>query len=194
MRTIVIYLAAVVCLALAIAEVVSLCGVTVGFTRESWRTIGSVGYHRNDGAVFSPRGVMIFFEREEHPNGPSWWGQDRTSWDGAGAPPQFTVAPKRRVHDWRLFGSGYLYSEREVPESWQGQYDLLVVNPLLLLAACGAVVALAVRHAWRRRRYPPGRCQQCGYDLRGAAHERCPECGAAAVAAADHSMMSDGIT
>lgn len=29
---------------------------------------------------------------------------------------------------------------------------------------------------WRRRRQP-GACISCGYDLRGAAHERCPECG-----------------
>ena len=32
-----------------------------------------------------------------------------------------------------------------------------------------------VRAALRRRR---GQCERCGYDLRGAAHERCPECGA----------------
>ncbi len=31
-----------------------------------------------------------------------------------------------------------------------------------------------VRRVIRRKR---GRCIKCGYDLRGAAHEACPECG-----------------
>jgi len=30
---------------------------------------------------------------------------------------------------------------------------------------------------FRAARHPEGCCQRCGYDLRGAAHERCPECG-----------------
>jgi hypothetical protein len=38
----------------------------------------------------------------------------------------------------------------------------------------GTVIARGVRgRVWRRR----GRCPACGYDLRGSAGERCPECG-----------------
>ena len=32
---------------------------------------------------------------------------------------------------------------------------------------------------WRDRRFPPGRCQTCGYNLTGNVSGRCPECGKA---------------
>ena len=31
-----------------------------------------------------------------------------------------------------------------------------------------------------RRRFPPGHCQRCGYDLTGNVSGRCPECGRSA--------------
>ncbi len=45
---------------------------------------------------------------------------------------------------------------------------------LLLFLLMNSVAAFIIPMKWR----PPHCCQQCGYDLRGAAHERCPECGA----------------
>lgn len=39
-------------------------------------------------------------------------------------------------------------------------------------------VAIPTTLAWRRcRRFPPGYCQKCGYDLAGNATGLCPECG-----------------
>ncbi|MFG0275790.1 MAG: hypothetical protein ACF8QF_12120 [Phycisphaerales bacterium] len=40
------------------------------------------------------------------------------------------------------------------------------------------VVAVIVRTESPELRAQPGRCSRCGYDLRGAADPRCPECGA----------------
>lgn len=34
---------------------------------------------------------------------------------------------------------------------------------------------------WRNRRYPPGHCQRCGYDLTENVSAVCPECGVAVV-------------
>jgi len=178
MKSFLIYLAAVICLGVLALQVASLPGRWLGFTRETWKTTAGVGYHRNEGAVFSPMGLFIFFESEQHGEAP-WWGGDSQRWAPAGSPPQFTVSGARHVHDLRFFGCGYVYSVRDVPEAWTGQYHLLVINPLVVVAGCGLMLFLAVRRFARRRRVAEGCCQQCGYDLRGTAHEKCPECGVA---------------
>jgi hypothetical protein len=61
-----------------------------------------------------------------------------------------------------------------------------VAAPLWLVCVICCAGAAAPGHIlWRqrraRRRLKRGLCPACGYDLRGAAHERCPECGAAVV-------------
>jgi len=43
--------------------------------------------------------------------------------------------------------------------------------PFLLVATPAAILW------WRDRRFPPGHCQHCGYDLTGNTSGTCPECG-----------------
>ena len=41
-----------------------------------------------------------------------------------------------------------------------------------------ALLVLITFQLWRRaRRHPPGRCQECAYDLTGNVSGVCPECG-----------------
>jgi hypothetical protein len=61
--------------------------------------------------------------------------------------------------------------------------------PTWFIAVLGAMVALPGllsrrRARGQRSRRARGLCPACGYDLRGAEHERCPECGAGAELAA----------
>ena len=47
----------------------------------------------------------------------------------------------------------------------------------LWLPFCGIAIPTAI--LWRRDRRPrKGHCSHCGYNLTGAEHEKCPECGA----------------
>jgi hypothetical protein len=67
----------------------------------------------------------------------------------------------------------YRVTERYSPSQRDIVDNVEISDWFLVLAA--AVLPL---WAWRRRRrYGPGRCQSCGYDLR-ATPQRCPECGA----------------
>ena len=56
----------------------------------------------------------------------------------------------------------------------------VVVVPYRMMFLVGGVVVFGKRVVWpslvRRRRRRRGRCEGCGYDLRGSG-ERCPECG-----------------
>jgi len=99
---------------------------------------------------------------------PSLW------WDGH-------FAPDRQ--DWAIL----LFSNQPVPHGDIRQQRMLPLRPIwpgflantafyaiaLWLLTLGPV---RLRRCLRRHR---GRCVACGYDLRGTAHERCPECGAA---------------
>lgn len=60
------------------------------------------------------------------------------------------------------------------PLSGMPSYQLIEI-PLWFLALLTA--APAVWLSYRDRRCMPGHCRKCGYDLRGADHTVCPECG-----------------
>ncbi len=62
------------------------------------------------------------------------------------------------------------------PRTDQGAWPPFVVIPLSLPFL---VISALTGCLWclDRRRNPPGHCQCCGYNLTGAAHERCTECG-----------------
>jgi hypothetical protein len=73
-------------------------------------------------------------------------------------------------------GFGYERSSSSDSAQWIGQIPLWFV--FAVGSAFVAISVLALQGTARRRRRAAGvLCQTCEYDLRGAAHERCPECG-----------------
>jgi peptidoglycan/LPS O-acetylase OafA/YrhL len=81
-------------------------------------------------------------------------------------------------HDWRWSRLGFVI-ERDRGSSVRGGLAIVLYWMVLLV---GGIAVLGKRLVWRpvvrRRRRRRGRCETCGYDLRGSA-ERCPECGRA---------------
>jgi len=65
-----------------------------------------------------------------------------------------------------------------------------VLIPIWVLVV---LVATPTLWLWRcDRRRQPGLCLKCGYDLRGADHKVCPECGAARVRV-EHFDTAQGV-
>jgi len=63
-------------------------------------------------------------------------------------------------------------------------------NTVLYASCVWALLILLPRALRTHLRQRRGCCTACGYDLRGAAHERCPECGAPAIASLRSSARS----
>ena len=96
--------------------------------------------------------------------------------------------PAEVVHGWPLFA---LTSEWPVHGGWEDtaiRYgdEVLPMAPIWSGFAVntifyGAILWLLIPGSFALRRHirrKRGHCLKCGYDLRGAEHEVCPECGA----------------
>lgn len=70
----------------------------------------------------------------------------------------------------RIEGTRLTPNGREVDRAWFAVVPLWL--PFLVFGVPS--VLLWVRE---RRRTPPGHCRACGYNLTGASHRNCPECG-----------------
>ena len=91
----------------------------------------------------------------------------------------------------------------EAGETWNDRVNQMfqagMTGPQIAITFCGAAVGmifalkfdltilvlLGIVTGWLAGRllfppkviYPPGKCQHCGYDLRGSESGKCPECG-----------------
>jgi hypothetical protein len=118
------------------------------------------------------------------------------AWHEAVAPRPFTVLQPEAGCLWRRLRFRVITSSSKSSMSpyvtqWGTsevrEVGLVIPTWFVALLAAGMIVVPARSlHRGRRlrRRRAAGQCLACGYDLRGAEHECCPECGAAVAAAA----------
>jgi hypothetical protein len=79
---------------------------------------------------------------------------------------------------WRRLGF-FHYNPGGAPA---GVAHFVALPTWFVVLCCGALTAAPLSRLWRdrrrrRSRERAGLCVSCGYDLRAAAHRRCPECG-----------------
>jgi hypothetical protein len=77
---------------------------------------------------------------------------------------------------WNSYGFTLPNYERVVAGYGRGLLGQTTVTlPLWIILVVCLIPTLIF--AWLNRAFPPGRCRQCGYDLRGNVGGVCPECG-----------------
>lgn len=62
------------------------------------------------------------------------------------------------------------------PYTTRGQIPIPPIPFWMILLALAPWPLMAL-YSWLNRRFPPGHCPACGYDLRGSPSGVCPECG-----------------
>jgi hypothetical protein len=90
-------------------------------------------------------------------------------------------------HPWPPLTKGTFDYEHSVDSNDSGRLaaaagSVPVWCVLLIVASLNGTTGIALWRGRRRTRAIRGECPTCAYDLRGAAHERCPECGEAVAA------------
>jgi hypothetical protein len=105
-----------------------------------------------------------------------WWNFD----PGIGEPEPFRVLANLNAPTWYRLGFEFEKESANDPDGINVKIAVPSWFPLLLLVTLTFIAPLLFR-AWRARArralLSRALCPTCGYDLRGAAHERCPECG-----------------
>jgi hypothetical protein len=80
-----------------------------------------------------------------------------------------------------VFWFHYLFNSKRAVWADDVDYRDMIIRACMVTIVCAVVCRLAAvcRHRWEtKRRYPPGHCQECGYNLTGNVSGVCPECGA----------------
>ncbi len=110
-----------------------------------------------------------------------WWNGGGIGVGECGA--FFFWSPGRPAEHWRV--SSTLDHFRHILPSIRHAPSRVNKPPLMTTRYCVPLwiilLVIGIPTAWLwyrdRRRYPPGHCQRCGYDLTGNVSGRCPECG-----------------
>lgn len=84
-------------------------------------------------------------------------------------------------HHWMPHGFHFWRVRTPQPMAWSPEFQRDYCSWGLLVPLWIPFLACALPTAWLfwrdRRRYGPGHCRRCGYDLTGNTSGRCPECG-----------------